>query len=161
ASLKHSIPDAKISWLIKSRWSALLEGNPSVDEVIPYERTVNGVRFALQRLRAGRFDIAVDFQGLIQSALLARASGARRIIGCHRWQARERFAAYFYTEQVRTVSGHRVDQSLEIAAAAGACVNQATFWLPSGQPEGSLPEGPFVLACPLAGWGSKQWPLDY
>ncbi len=33
--------------------------------------------------------------------------------------------------------------------------------LPAGAPEGSLPDGPFVLASPLAGWRSKQWPLDY
>ncbi|MGH9592630.1 MAG: glycosyltransferase family 9 protein, partial [Bryobacteraceae bacterium] len=36
-----------------------------------------------------------------------------------------------------------------------------TFPLPSGRPEAMLPEGNFVLACPLASWGSKQWPLDH
>jgi ADP-heptose:LPS heptosyltransferase len=35
------------------------------------------------------------------------------------------------------------------------------FPLPTGKPEGILPEGPSCLACPLAGWGAKQWPLDH
>ena len=35
------------------------------------------------------------------------------------------------------------------------------FPLAAGEPEGSLPEGPFALASPLAGWASKQWPLEY
>jgi heptosyltransferase-1 len=35
------------------------------------------------------------------------------------------------------------------------------FPLPPGRPEGDLPSGDFVLASPLAGWGSKQWPLDH
>ena len=56
---------------------------------------------------------------------------------------------------------HRVDRYLELVAAAGASNLLRTFPLPPGKPEGTLPEGPFVLACPLAGWGSKQWPLEH
>jgi heptosyltransferase-1 len=36
-----------------------------------------------------------------------------------------------------------------------------TFPLPPGRPEGRLPSGDFVLASPLAGWGAKQWPLEF
>jgi heptosyltransferase-1 len=161
ASLRHGFPGARISWLIKTRWSPLLEGNPSVDEVIPFERTLPGIRSVLPRLRQQRFDVAVDFQGLMQSALLARASGAPRIVGFHRSQARERLAAFPYTTEVRSTFLHRVDQCRELAAATGAPDIPPTFPLPCGQPEGTLPEGSFVLACPLAGWGSKQWPLEY
>jgi len=50
---------------------------------------------------------------------------------------------------------------LELVAAAGATNLLRTFALPAGTPEGTLPDGPFVLACPLAGWGSKQWPLEH
>jgi heptosyltransferase-1 len=35
-----------------------------------------------------------------------------------------------------------------------------TFPLPPGSPEGNLPDGDFVLASPLAGWGAKQWPIE-
>jgi heptosyltransferase-1 len=66
-----------------------------------------------------------------------------------------------YSTAVRTTALHRVDRYLEIAAAAGATNLVPTFPLPQGKPEGTLPEGPFVLACPLAGWASKQWPLEY
>src|SRR6185295_14916798 len=76
-------------------------------------------------------------------------------------QARESFAAMFYSSAVRTNAVHRVDRYLELVAAAGASNLLRTFPLPTGKPEGILPEGPFVLACPLAGWGAKQWPLDH
>jgi heptosyltransferase-1 len=161
ASLRQGFPDAKISWLIKPRWSLLLAGNPSIDEVIPFERTVRGIRSVVQRLRKERFDLAVDFQGLMQSALLARAARASRCVGFHRSHAREPVAAFLYTTEVRTTSLHRVDQCLELAAAAGGAAIQPTFPLPRGEAEGHLPDEPFVLACPLAGWGSKQWPLEY
>jgi len=53
-----------------------------------------------------------------------------------------------------------VDQNLDLAMAAGAAKNCDQLRLSPGEPEGSLPNGPFVLASPLAGWTSKQWPLD-
>ena len=161
ASLKHSFPRSHLSWIIKPQWAALLEGNPYVDEVIPYQRTAAGLASAWKRLRRERFQLAVDLQGLMQSALVAAASRAEKIVGLDRSQAREPLAAGVYSTAVKTTAVHRVDQYLEIASGAGATNIVTTFPLPPGRPEGTLPEGPFVLACPLAGWASKQWPLEY
>ncbi|HMD50870.1 MAG TPA: hypothetical protein VKG79_17280, partial [Bryobacteraceae bacterium] len=66
ASLKSSMPQAWISWVIEPRWSVLLEGNPYIDAVIPFERrTFGSWRRVWSELRRERFDIAVDFQGLV------------------------------------------------------------------------------------------------
>jgi heptosyltransferase-1 len=54
-----------------------------------------------------------------------------------------------------------VDRNLELAADAGAVSILRTFPLPDGTPEGELPDTPFVLASPLAGWRAKQWPLAF
>lgn len=161
ASLKHSFPHSRLSWVIKPRWAPLLEGNPFVDEVIPFTRTAREILATRRLLRRERFELAVDLQGLIQSALVAASAKADKIVGLARSQARERLAAMFYSSTVRTTSVHRVDRYLELAAAAGASNLLRAFPLPAGKPEGSLPDGPFVLACPLAGWGSKQWPLEH
>lgn len=161
ASLKHSFPRSHLSWIIKPQWAPLLEGNPYVDEVIPYQRTAAGLAEAWRRLRRERIQLAVDFQGLIQSSLVAAAARAEKIVGLDRSQAREPLAALVYSTVVKTTKAHRVDQYLQIAAAAGATNMVPTFPLPPGAPEGSLPEGPFVLACPLAGWAAKQWPFEY
>ena len=161
ASLKHSFPHSRLSWVIKPRWAPLLEGNPFVDEIIPFNRTAREILATRRLLRRERFELAVDLQGLIQSALVAASAKADKIVGLARTQARESFAAMFYSSAVRTTSLHRVDRYLELVAAAGASSLLRTFPLPPGKPEGTLPEGPFVLACPLAGWGSKQWPLGH
>ena len=89
ASLKHSFPHSHVTWVIRPRWAPLLEGNPFVDEIVPFERTPRGVFDAARSLRARRFDFAVDFQGLMQSALVAAAARANRIVGFHRSQAAE------------------------------------------------------------------------
>lgn len=161
ASLKHGFPRSHITWVIRPRWMPLIENNPFVDEVIPLERNARGIHAMWRKLRAQRFDLAVDFQGLVQSALVAAASRADRIVGLHRSQAWERWASLFYSTEVLTNSVHVVDRNLELAAAAGASSTLRVFPIPEASPEGDLPEEKFVLASPLAGWGAKQWPLEF
>jgi heptosyltransferase I len=161
ASLKQSFPSSRLSWVVRPRWAPLLEGNPSVDQVIPFERTRAGIRSVLSCLRREQFDLVVDFQGLIQSALISAAARAGRVVGFERGEAREGLASLAYSVAVSTTGPHRVDSYLQLAEAAGATQIVRDFWLPEGSPEGSLPQGSFVLASPLAGWGSKQWPLEY
>jgi heptosyltransferase I len=161
ASLKHSFPHSHVTWVIRTRWAPLLEGNPFVDQVIAFERTLSGILATRRKLRESRFDLAIDFQGLVQSALLAAAARPDRIAGFHRTQAREKAAALFYSTCVEARSQHVVDRNLELVAAAGASSLLHTFSMPEGFPEGELPEGKFVLTSPLAGWGSKQWPVEF
>ncbi len=111
-------------------------------------------------MRREPFDFAVDFQGLIQSALVASAARPDRIFGFDRSQLREKLAALFYSNYAVSSARHVVDRNLDLARAAGASSALHTFPLPPGKPENPLPEGDFVLACPLAGWASKQWPLE-
>ena len=161
ASLKQSFPNCHLSWLIRPRWAPLLEGNPFVDEVIPFDRSLGAALHAIGRLRRERFDLAVDLQGLIQSAVIAAAARPRKLIGFGKGAVRERLAALFYSTTVEPWAAHVVDRNLELAAAAGASQAVHEFPLPQGHPEGSLPGREFILASPFAGWGSKQWPLEF
>jgi heptosyltransferase I len=161
ASLKHGFPGWQVTWVVEPRWAPLLEGNPFVDRVVRLDRgTGAGLARAWRELRAERFDFAVDFQGLIKSVLVACAARTERIYGFDRSVAREPLAAMFYSDRVPARAVHRVDRNLELAAAAGAPIALHAFPLPRGRAEGDLPAGDFVLASPLSGWRSKQWPLD-
>ena len=105
--------------------------------------------------------MGVDFQGLVKSALVATVARPERIFGFSAPHVRESPASWFYSTKVSVRSLHAVDRNLELAAAAGASSILRTFPLPAGVPEGRLPDGDFILASPLAGWGAKQWPLEY
>jgi len=161
ASLKHSFPSSHVAWVIRPRWAPLLEGNPYVDEVIPLERSITASFAEARRLRTRHFDLAVDFQGLIQSAVLAAAIKPSKLAGFDRKRVRERPAAFLYSSEIETHAEHAVERNLELAAGAGATHLLRTFPLPVGAPEGSLPDGKFVLTSPLAGWGAKQWLVEY
>ena len=161
ASLKHSLPGSHITWAIAPKWAPLLEANPFVDRVIAIERgSLAALARSRRELQQQPFDFAVDFQGLIQSALVASIARPDRIYGFDRSQVREKLAALFYSAYAVSLSKHVVDRNLDLARAAGASSVLHTFPLPPGEPEQPLPAGDFVLACPLAGWASKQWPLD-
>jgi heptosyltransferase-1 len=162
ASLKQTFPDCRLAWAIAPKWIPLLEGNPYVDRVLPFNRRhLRDLRAALGELRALKPDLAVDFQGLIQSAVVARLARPERLFGFGKKSVRERLAATLYKTRVEPSTVHIVDRNLELAAACGARVHQAEFPIPAGTSEGHLPEEPFVLASPLAGWPGKQWPLSH
>jgi heptosyltransferase-1 len=162
ASLKHGYPGSHLSWAVEPRWGCLLEGNPFVDQLIVLERgRPAGLVASWRKLRAQRFDFAVDFQGLIKSAMVACVARPDRIFGFHRSQLREKLAGVVYSSETLSHATHVVDRNLDLAVAAGAASVVRCFHLPSGAPEGALPEQPFVLASPFAGWRSKQWPLEY
>jgi len=160
--LRRSFPDLTIHWLVKPHWMPLLTGNPHIDQLIPYRRdSFRRLTELRSSLRSERYDIAIDLQGLIQSAVLAILSGAQHRIGYGRHAVRERLATYMYQTQVEPVARHIAERHMEVVEALGAKRSQVECWLPEGEEEGSLPDGPFVLACPFAGWTSKQWPLEY
>ncbi|MCX6594840.1 MAG: hypothetical protein NTV70_00550 [Acidobacteria bacterium] len=140
---------AEVAWVIEPRWRPLLAAIPAIEFD---RRSRHSVMSALPKLRG--FDRAYDLQGLIKSAVVARwASG--QVTGFA--DPREGPAGWFYSKSIVRPTGHVVDQYRHLVGASGP----PEFPLPPGRPEGRLPDGPFVLASPEAGWRSKQWPREF
>jgi len=114
AALRAAYPDARLAWLVEPASASVLAGQPWLDEVIlfPRERLRHALRrghprelareaAAIRRqLRAGRFDLVVDFHAILKSGVLARLSNAPRRVSYARPVAREG-AAWFATEHAR------------------------------------------------------------
>jgi heptosyltransferase I len=162
-ALKLGHPEIPLAWVVEPKWAPLLEQNPFVDRVLLLNReSFRGLASSHRALRESTYCFAVDFQGLLKSALVAVAAQPARIYGFDAGQVRERAAALFYRHKISSSAAHVVDRNLDLAGAAGGvCGGPAVFPLPNGRPEGELPAGEFVLASPLAGWASKQWPLAH
>jgi heptosyltransferase-1 len=162
ASLKHAYPASRLTWIVEPKWAPLLEENPFIDRIELLDRgSFAGLVRSWRALRSEAYDLAVDFQGLVKSALVARAARPGRIFGFARSQVRERAAALFYSHRTASHSVHVVERNLDLAVAAGAVDRLRVFPLPPGRSEGDLPSGDFVLASPFAGWPAKQWPLGH
>jgi lipopolysaccharide heptosyltransferase I len=162
AALRRTFPEARIDWLVDARHRAVLDLVSGLTNVLVVNTTQQWSRlpFAVRDLRATRYDIALDLQGLLKSAVLARASAARRVLGFERTALREPLAARFYSELCPVDDrGHVVRKNLTLAEAAGAVPGPIVFPfvvppLPSGV------EPPYALINPGAGWPNKQWPPD-
>ena len=100
AALRARHPDARIDWIVDPRYAELVAMVDGVDRVIPFDPRAGWGRLltTARQLRRERYDAAIDLQGLIKSAVLARASGARRTIGFSRDDLREPLARVLYTE---------------------------------------------------------------
>ncbi|MEZ5365343.1 MAG: lipopolysaccharide heptosyltransferase I [Bryobacterales bacterium] len=171
--LRRALPAAKIAWAVEPHWAPLLRGNPALDEVIEVPlkawrksmfatETRRSWRALRDGLRGRAFDAAIDFQGLIKSALLARAAKPGAVAGFERGEVREALAAKFYTHRFLANRRHVVDKNLALARGVCSVTDDfpAAVYLPDGEQAESLPGGDFILASPLAGWKSKQWPPE-
>ncbi len=136
AALRQARPDAEIGWVVERRFAGLVEGHPHVDRVFVFERQNGGGALsalgALDNLRAlvavrreirgWHPDVAIDLQGNLKGALLARLSGAARRIGLPRGETREG-AHLLATELVPAATDareHRADRALRLMKPLGA-----------------------------------------
>ncbi len=185
AALRRGRPGARIDWLVDARYAAFLEFVPGLDAVIVVRAALTGTteragrmerRFAggagtidaARALRQQRYDAAIDAQGLLKSAVWARMSGATRIVGFSAGHARERAAAFLYTERISPPAGrHVVDQNLALAAAFGVdtTIRTANLVIPESpvvaEVRSSLvcgDSGRYAIINPGAGWPNKRWP---
>ena len=162
ATLKASFSRHNLVWLVARKWVPLLAGNPVISELIPFDRTdLHSLRDLRRTLHALRPELAIDFQGLVQSAIAGRAARPERFFGFDRSVAREPLASLLYSDAVRVTGPHRIERNIQLVQAAGASQVSWETWLPGGTSEADLPSGSYVLASPFAGWNSKQWPIKF
>ncbi len=190
AALRQSRPNLQVGWLIEERWSELLcsgaaerSGLPSarkplVDRVhvanfsawrraLLSSQSWSEIRACVREVRAMKYDVVLDLQGAIRSALTARLSGAKVRVGSA--QPREGPARMLYTRAVRPQGVHVVEQALSLASAVAAeqlsyvdppfptdAVNES--WVDALQCR--LGSKPLAIINPGAGWGAKCWPPE-
>jgi heptosyltransferase-1 len=167
SAIRRSAPDAAIDWLADAVHRDFLALVPIVTDIITLrDRTASAWLEARRELRPRRYDVALDFQGLLKSAALARLSGAKRVVGFDRHSLRERVAAPFYTERIVVGEGrHVIQKNLRLAASVGARSDTIEFpiaTMPSAIANEFLTHhpGPYALVNPGAAWPNKQWPPD-
>ena len=176
-ALRRAYPEAVIDWVVSARHREILDLVPALsNRIVVNDRraSAGGLSWpaALRRLRAARYDVALDLQGLIKSAVVARLSGARRVIGFSGNYARESLASRFYTEAydpggsgVRGAGDtrHVVRINLGMLERLGLQVEQPEFGLEVPRSASIIQAmervgGRFALLNTGAAWPNKRWP---
>ena len=179
--LRSAFPGSQVDWLVEPASAGLLRNSNALDRVI--EISTRGWRSApfspatwkdiletVRLLRQRRYEAAFDFQGLLKSAWLARASGAEQVFGANTEDLRERSARLFYHRQAPASGNvHRIERYRGILSLLGlrpsgpACYPDR-LWGPEEERSVEIHlkniPGDFVIVNPGAGWPTKIWPPD-
>ena len=168
AALRAAFPGATIDWLVDAKHRAIVDLVMPVDRTFALERaTFAGWTAVLRELRRTAYDIAIDLQGLMKSAVLARASGAARVVGFSIWHLREKTARPFYSDAHDAEGGHVIRKNLRLLHAVG--VDDAEIRFPLAQVASPAleelrrrigPDRGFALINAGAAWPNKRWPPD-
>lgn len=169
AAIRKAYPKARLTWLVKRQWAGLVERIDGVDRVWSVEPTLQGWLSQVAPLRAERFDLVVDLQGLFRSAAIGWLSGSPLCLGFA--NGREG-SPWFYSERVTVPQAdmHAVDRYLLVAKALGA-VGSGTpefrFRIPQTDEDevdrllsrsGVTPGMSWVAMNVSARWRTKRWP---
>ena len=163
-ALKSAWPDAVIHWVVFEAWKETIDLFPDVSHVIPWKRSGGISEFIriLRLLRREHFDIVIDLQGLARTALLARFSGAKKIIGVPGMKefsgfiireaypgSRNMNAAKRCLETVRYLTGKTYAPRFSLALPA----------IKTPELEGISSADKLIGIVPFARGAAKEWPL--
>jgi heptosyltransferase-1 len=179
SDLRRCFPDAEIHWLVEPAFAQMVSWHSAVDKVIEVPlrshkknwwkvpRLLSGLR---RRLRAEKYDLVLDAQGLLKSVLLARLAGVD-IYGFDKDSARESLASKFYRKTASVAPGlHVIEKNRQLVARLfGADISHpADFGLDFFRrqqisvdiPDAfkALTEKPCVVLLHGTTWNSKYWP---
>jgi lipopolysaccharide heptosyltransferase I len=177
AALRRAFPSARIDWLVSAKHREILDLVPSIDRrLVVNDRSGGGggtpMLAAVGELRRTRYDATIDLQGLIKSALIARASGAPKVLGFSSRYLREPLARFLYTDvydpggegiYAASEKRHVVEINLGLLEPLGIAVGKPEF--PIEQAASAVARemrdrtpGGYALLNPGAAWPNKRWP---
>jgi lipopolysaccharide heptosyltransferase I len=175
AALRQRWPSAHLAWVVNRAYQDVLRGHRDLDELIVYDRGGEGIAGPaigstaglFRRLSKGRFDLTIDLQGLLRSALMTAGTRASVRVGMK--DAREG-ARWFYTAQVEAprLALHAVERVRRVAHALGAEMAEPRFNLPITEAHRSWAQSaldhvpaPRIVLNLGARWPTKRWPPEH
>ncbi len=162
--LRERYPHARIEWVTAPAYGSLIEGLPGVAAVHRLERSGLPGAVALGRSLRGRFDLAIDLQNKVKSAVIARAAAPRRIefrrrnprqaalalVGLDRPRAGPH-ATQLYADALRPIGVDRPGRmQVHLSPQARATAAAALAGVPR----------PRVAIAPGASQATKRWPPE-
>ena len=187
-ALKHALPEAHLTWVVEARERAILEGNPDLDRILHVDTRLwrrefshpggpsvvwGKLRGTMRRLRAGRFDVVLDLQGLWKSGILTWLTAAPLRIGFSARHCREPWNILFTNRRVSPPPGaaHVVEKNLALLRALDIPLGAPVFPIAGHQEaeeaadafltaQGVKPQDLLVGLYLGAGQVRKRWPLE-
>ena len=171
AAIASRWPDARIDWVVERKHRAVLGLVTGLRQVVEFKSrrlwAAPGWVGTIRALRAMRYDVVFDAQGLLKSAALARAARGARTVGFASPSLREPLARGFYSEAIDPAGAtHVVEKNLALLRAVGIDAPEVRFPLRRDPESASVRNaiedlgGRFAVLNPGGGWPNKRWPPE-
>lgn len=179
AAVRNAFPDAEISWAVEKSSAEILRGNDLITNLIEIDtRSLRGGKVIekilldagrqMREIRKFSYDIALDFQGLLKSATIAKLSKAKRRYGFSKQNLREPASRFLLTKTIETSKNiHIIRKNLMLAEKAlNIAVPKENFEFPIFTDETHKAEAEkiisetganFAILNPAGGWVTKLW----
>jgi lipopolysaccharide heptosyltransferase I len=153
--------NAAVDWVTQPEYREIVECFTDVDHVFAYPRRrflTRAVPF-IRRLREHSYDLVLDFQGLLKSAMvLSWARGARKIGPSYQREG----ARLLYGEVAGSYNKnrHAVEEALDIARHLGVKADAPVFPVRFPPYKTDAPH-PRIALIPCSRWPTKNWPAEH
>ena len=172
--IKKALPTARIDWVVEEAFKGVLENNPDIDNVLCVNlkslKKKKSALFLQYRLLKSyskhNYDVIIDAQGLLKSALVAKIIGAKEIVGFDKASIREGIASLFYTKKVSIpYTANTIDRNVRVSCeplgievGSQDIINKKPFLVSKHVVE-ALPEK-FLLLVIGSTWESRNYPKE-
>jgi heptosyltransferase I len=180
-AIKKLFPESELTWVVEEAAAGILEGHPLIDRLLVSRRkawmrslrnpftaisSIRDIIGFIRELRSIRYDIAIDFQGLLKSALLIGLARAKRKIG---FDKTRELSHLFLNERLPAydIEKHALERYLDVARYLGAGETSPLCTLPIEREVAAIRkkiesvnarDRPLIAINPVARWITKLWP---
>ncbi|MDH4161642.1 MAG: lipopolysaccharide heptosyltransferase II [Nitrospirota bacterium] len=182
-AIKRALPDSRIDWVVEEAAAGILEGHPLIDRLLVSRRKTwfrllkrpntflqgsRELKNFISELKKVRYDMAIDFQGLLKSGIVMGLARADRKIG---YAGSREFSSLFLNERLPAydIERHALERYLDIARYLGAVDPSSVCVLPIDLEKKLIRERlsiavskneRIVVLNPMARWQTKLWPEE-
>ncbi|WP_237132802.1 lipopolysaccharide heptosyltransferase I [Pseudohongiella sp. O18] len=171
----RAIPDLQADWVVEEAFAEIPGWHPAVVDVIPvairrwrknWWQSLTGGEYRRFRrqLKSQRYDVVIDAQGLVKSALIAWQARGQRV-GLDRDSIKEPASSFLYQKRMAVPKGgHAVQRVRQLfAQAMGYSFDPEAidYGIQPGSPLPASGDRPALMFLHGTTWQSKHWPLPY
>ncbi len=121
--IKKNIPNAMVDWVVEAGFRGILENNPNIDNILPLNlKSIKSDKSKIisqyklvKEYAKNNYDIVIDAQGLIKSAIVSKLLGGNKTVGFDKESTREGLASLFYNETINIkYEANAIDRNMAV-----------------------------------------------
>ncbi len=172
--IKQQRPDVMIDWVVEEKFKAILENNPHINRIhclnftkIRQQKSLKLLWQQLKKVRYfGNYDLVIDAQGLLKSAIVAKFLTSKKICGFDRHSIKEKIASYFYSYTINIAyDKNTIDRNiavickpLNIEVSAQQIIAKQPFLFSKGK--FIIPKRNYIIFIVNSTWENRNYPKE-